>query len=131
MYIGFTYSYLRCYSQCYSSLIAVDLASCLLISVLLINPTVDCWISICRFTAEEKAKRDPFYFMPFGMGPRNCIGLRLALLEMKIAVAMLLSQYKIVTCDKTQVLQHGYFRKITLFILIAIFMRWKSFKIGR
>lgn len=56
-----------------------------------------------RFSQEEKAKRDPFVFMPFGQGPRNCIGMRLALLEAKIAVVAVLRKMKFVKCDQTEI----------------------------
>ena len=61
------------------------------------------WLFNSRFSPEEKAKRDPFVFMPFGQGPRNCIGMRLALLEAKIAVIHALKKVKFVKCDETQV----------------------------
>lgn len=56
-----------------------------------------------RFSPEEKAKRDPFVFMPFGHGPRNCIGMRLGLLEAKIAVIHVLKKVKFVKCAETQI----------------------------
>lgn len=55
-----------------------------------------------RFSPEEKAKRDPAAFMSFGHGHRNCIGMRLALLEAKIAVVHMLRKFKFVKCDETE-----------------------------
>lgn len=57
----------------------------------------------CRFSAENKAKMKPCQFMPFGFGPRICIGKRLAITEMKIALAKLLRAFILVKCDKTKV----------------------------
>jgi len=54
-----------------------------------------------RHLPEEKAKRHPMTFLPFGTGPRNCIGGRFALLEMKIALAKVLRKFVAKTCDKT------------------------------
>ena len=56
-----------------------------------------------RFTPEEKAKRGSYDWMPFGGGPRNCLGMRLALTEIKIAVARLVQSYKFVRSGETQV----------------------------
>ncbi|KAG0724962.1 Cytochrome P450 3A11 [Chionoecetes opilio] len=43
-----------------------------------------------RFLPENKGNIHPFTHMPFGMGPRNCIAMRFALLETKVALAKLL-----------------------------------------
>ncbi|XP_033761677.1 cytochrome P450 3A8-like isoform X2 [Pecten maximus] len=56
-----------------------------------------------RFSAEAKANMDPFVFLPFGAGPRNCIGLRLALLTMKMAIARMLQTYRPIKSPNTQV----------------------------
>ncbi|XP_064619673.1 cytochrome P450 3A24-like [Lineus longissimus] len=54
-----------------------------------------------RYTDEEKAKRNPYHWMPFGMGPRNCPGMRLALLEMKIAAAAIMKKCKFARTPST------------------------------
>ena len=56
-----------------------------------------------RFTPEEKAKHGPYDWMPFGAGPRNCIAMRFALLEVKVAAAYLLQKYKFVRSVDTEV----------------------------
>ena len=56
-----------------------------------------------RFTPEERAKRPQLAHMPFGFGPRNCIGMRFALLEAKIALIELLKRYTFVRAPDTEV----------------------------
>ncbi|CAB1423066.1 unnamed protein product [Pleuronectes platessa] len=56
-----------------------------------------------RFSKENKDNVDPYAFLPFGAGPRNCIGMRFALLAMKLALVMVLQNFSFVPCKETQI----------------------------
>lgn len=48
-----------------------------------------------RFTAKRTAERHRFAYLPFGGGPRQCIGMHLALTELQIVLAALVSRYRL------------------------------------
>ncbi|XP_047453039.1 thromboxane-A synthase [Mugil cephalus] len=56
-----------------------------------------------RFTPEAKAARHPYVYLPFGAGPRNCVGMRLAQLEMRMALVHLFHRFNVVACSETKV----------------------------
>lgn len=66
--------------------------------------TTKCLYSLpCRFTAEAKASRHPFVYLPFGAGPRSCVGMRLAQLEIKMALVHVFRKFNIVASTDTKV----------------------------
>jgi len=56
-----------------------------------------------RFSEEATQSRHPMVYLPFGDGPRNCIGSRFAIFQTKIALVKMLRNYKFETCEKTPV----------------------------
>uniref|UniRef100_A0A7N5ZYV0 Cytochrome P450 3A n=1 Tax=Anabas testudineus TaxID=64144 RepID=A0A7N5ZYV0_ANATE len=56
-----------------------------------------------RFSKENKENIDPYTYMPFGAGPRNCIGMRFALVVMKLAVVEILQRYSFSVCKETEI----------------------------
>ncbi|XP_044261216.1 uncharacterized protein LOC123009155 [Tribolium madens] len=48
-----------------------------------------------RFTEEKKKERHPFVHLPFGDGPRNCIGLRFGVMQSKIGIITIIKKFKL------------------------------------
>lgn len=48
-----------------------------------------------RFMPENKDNFVPYTYMPFGLGPRNCVGIRFAYQELKLCLALLLTRFKL------------------------------------
>lgn len=58
-----------------------------------------------RFCPEIKASesRHPMSYIPFGAGPRSCVGVRFAQLEAKLTLARLIKSFRLETCDTTPI----------------------------
>uniref|UniRef100_A0A8C3PYR4 unspecific monooxygenase n=1 Tax=Chrysolophus pictus TaxID=9089 RepID=A0A8C3PYR4_CHRPC len=56
-----------------------------------------------RFSKENKDNIDPYTYLPFGAGPRNCIGMRFALLTLKVAITAVLQHFTFQVCKETQI----------------------------
>ncbi|XP_008944145.1 PREDICTED: thromboxane-A synthase, partial [Merops nubicus] len=56
-----------------------------------------------RFTEEAKKERHPFAYLPFGAGPRGCIGMKMGLLETKITLLRILQKFKFKACPETEI----------------------------
>ncbi|KAI4459282.1 cytochrome p450 [Holotrichia oblita] len=54
-----------------------------------------------RFIKEKKKYRPSFTFIPFGEGPRICIGQRFGLMQIKIAIFLLLNDFKFLPSDQS------------------------------
>ncbi|XP_017864588.1 PREDICTED: probable cytochrome P450 9h1 [Drosophila arizonae] len=54
-----------------------------------------------RFAEQNKEDIKPFTYMPFGVGPRSCIGNRMALMEVKSIIYHQLLKFELLPCKKT------------------------------
>lgn len=57
-----------------------------------------------RFKASECEKRHSCAYLPFGDGPRNCIGLRFGKMQTKIGLVSLLRRFRFECCPATEII---------------------------
>ncbi|CAG2175258.1 unnamed protein product [Oppiella nova] len=56
-----------------------------------------------RFLPENKPKLVPYTYLPFGGGPRNCVGMRFGLMEAKLGLAHVIRRYRFLKCANTDI----------------------------
>uniref|UniRef100_A0A672IWX2 unspecific monooxygenase n=1 Tax=Salarias fasciatus TaxID=181472 RepID=A0A672IWX2_SALFA len=56
-----------------------------------------------RFSKEKKQHINPYSYLTFGIGPRNCLGMRFALAAVKLALVEILQSYSFSVCEETEI----------------------------
>ncbi|CAF1216562.1 unnamed protein product [Rotaria sp. Silwood1] len=102
----------------------IDEGSVILPDVPSIHYNVDLWgpDDPNLFVPERhNIKRHPLAYMPFGIGPRNCVGMRFALMELKMCLTRVLHTYNILPGQKLEIGMHR--REAFIVTPEAIFIR--------
>lgn len=76
-----------------------------------------------NFTPERVKNRDSVEWLPFGDGPRNCIGMRFGEMQARIGLAMLVKNFRFSVCDQTPIPMKYNVKSVLLNSESGIFLR--------
>jgi len=79
-----------------------------------------------RFSEENKSKVPPFVYIPFGEGPRVCIGERFGLMGVKLGLAHVLSEFEIERSSDTPVPLEYETKSFLLFSKVGLPLKFKK-----
>jgi len=74
------------------------------------NRSHETLVHICRM--EDMSKIDPIIFQPFGAGPRACIAMRFAIMEVKMAICKILLSFRLDVANDTPVRRFYFCRHL-------------------
>ncbi len=55
---------------------------------------LNCILNLKLNFFRHKEKRNPLVYLAFGLGPRNCVGMKFAIVEMKLALVKLVLNFE-------------------------------------
>ncbi|KAI5708388.1 hypothetical protein M8J77_021791 [Diaphorina citri] len=80
-----------------------------------------------RFLPSEISRRNPNAYLPFSSGPRNCVGSKYGMLQMKTTLSTLLRRYRVLPGDKCRSVEDVRFEfGVTLRLLAGNDIRLES-----
>lgn len=85
----------ECTKECKVKDLVIPKGGMVVIPTYSIHRDPSIWPNPEKYDLEMKRSRDPYNYLPFGNGPRNCIGLRFAQMEMKLMLARILKKYSL------------------------------------